>query len=118
MSNKAIPLTLDGQPLSLTTSAVQAAMKSFDRVHRGKETDTGTKYAVFDAAGKPYPPKWVISLSTGIPRNHFSGGTRINRALSDLGFQVDRAPRVIQTNKWPRGTPPIPELLKRLFSQK
>lgn len=93
-------------------------MNAFNRAYRGRETDTGTKYAVFDESGKPYPPKWIVSRAAQVPTNHFSGGTRINGILSELGFHVDRAPDVIRSNRWPHKRPSIARLLARLFSGK
>lgn len=93
-------------------------MRKFDQRYRGKVKESGSRYAVFDRTGNPYPPKWIVSLATQVPRNRFSGGTRINGILSELGFHVDRAPDVIRNNRWPHKRPSITRLLARLFSGK
>jgi len=64
-------------------------MKKFDRDYRGQlgVPDSGQGYFVQED-GQRYPPKWVLSLGTGVPRNEFTGGPRTNEILVALGFDV------------------------------
>jgi hypothetical protein len=64
-------------------------MKKFDRDYQGQlgVPDSGQGYFVQES-GQRYPPKWVLSLGTGVPRNEFSGGPRTNEILVALGFDV------------------------------
>jgi hypothetical protein len=41
--------------------------------YRSNEDDSGSLYAVAEA-GKRYPPKRILELATGVPRNKFYGG--------------------------------------------
>jgi hypothetical protein len=46
------------------------------------------KYAVhYD--GRVYPPKHILSLTTGIPTIKFNGGEQTNRVFRQLGFDVE-----------------------------
>jgi hypothetical protein len=38
--------------------------------------------------GKPYPPKRILSIATGLPVRAFSGGREANGVLRALGFVV------------------------------
>src|SRR5712692_2681154 len=35
-----------------------------------------------------YPPKQIISMATGLPKNQFSGGPEANSYLTSYGFEV------------------------------
>ncbi len=114
-----IQLTIHGRPFVLTALTVRRGMRDFNTKVRLKGRDSGSRYAIFDAEGMPYPPKAILSLCTGCLPNEFSGGNRVNTAFKSLGFEVKRAPRAIRLGeRWPRELPAIKVLVSRLFSQK
>jgi len=45
------------------------------------------KYAV-RYQGRLYPPKYILSKASGVPRCAFSGGWQTNRVFRELGFDV------------------------------
>jgi hypothetical protein len=72
-------------PSTPTSADVRSAAAEFDanpaRFHKP------TKFAVM-IDGRPYPPKAIISLATGLPVSGFSGGIESNRWLAKRGFDV------------------------------
>ena len=38
--------------------------------------------------GRLYPPKHILSMTSGIPTTHFNGGAQTNRVFRQLGFEV------------------------------
>jgi hypothetical protein len=75
---KSVPLrTHGGVVVQVKRERILAALKEFDRKFRSSEDDSGTRYAV-EEAGRPYPPKRILELATGIPRNKFYGGKPSN----------------------------------------
>lgn len=74
---------------TLTRERIVAAMNEFDLRYRSTEADAGSLYAV-EENGKKYPPKRILELASGIPRNKFSGGQPSNRVFQGLGFHVTR----------------------------
>jgi hypothetical protein len=77
----------DGGEREVTRDQILKGMDEFDRDYRGEVPDTGKLWFV-NERGKQYPPKYALSLGTGIPRNEFSGGGQTNRPLIDLGFDL------------------------------
>ena len=83
--------TDSGKQIEITREQVLEGMRKFDEMAE-KDDDlsrTGTIWFV-ENDGKRYPPKWVLSLATGVPRNEFGGGENSNRPLRELQFHVDR----------------------------
>jgi hypothetical protein len=66
---------------------ILTAMKQFDTRFRSSENDSGTLYAV-EVDGKRYPPKRILELATGVPRNQFYGGKPSNDVFLGLGFLI------------------------------
>jgi hypothetical protein len=72
----------------ITRKQVLEGMRKFDEMvkkHGGRRTGTGW---FVEEGGQRYPPKWVVSLATGVPRNEFGGGEGIHRPLKELGFKI------------------------------
>lgn len=110
---------------TVTREQILAAMNEFDSRCRSAEQDAGTIYAV-EEGGKPYPPKRILELATGVPRNKFYGGEPSNDVFRSLGFLVSKAhsengwasPEEI-ASKLSRLKSPVPsvdELLKSLLA--
>lgn len=72
----------------ITRDKVLEAMARFDQDYRPSVSkDSGQGWFV-EQDGRRYPPKWVMSLATGVPRGKFFGGPQTNKPLTLLGFQV------------------------------
>jgi hypothetical protein len=80
----------------VSRNQVLAAMKEFDLRYRSNEVDSGTLYAVVEA-GRRYPPKRILELATGVPRNRFYGGKPSNVVFVGLGFHI------VETESIPSG---------------
>ena len=69
------------------------AIHKFDQSYRNTpemqdwEKKGSQKYAVLYENEK-YPPKHIISIATGMPRNLFSGGEQSNKYLKNRGFEI------------------------------
>lgn len=78
---------------NVSRGKIAEALKTFDREHRNTPEFTGwehkgtQRYSIV-YTGKLYPPKMIISLSTGILRSKFSGGEQSNSYLVKCGFKV------------------------------
>src|ERR1700693_3810538 len=77
----------DGGQREVTRDQILKGMNEFDRDYRGEVPETGKLWFV-NENGKRYPPKYALSLGTGIPRNKFSGGDQTNSVLRALGFDL------------------------------
>lgn len=72
---------------------VHEAFEMFDRDYRNQtkwlrsSSNPKHRYAI-NYEGKLYPVKLVVSLATGIPTGHFSGGVSLNQSITDMGFNV------------------------------
>ncbi len=117
--------TLSG-PQQISRDQIVAAMAEFDLRFRPNEDDSGALYAVVEA-GRRYPPKRILELATGVPRNRFYGGKPSNEVFVGLGFYITEADKN-QSEKnteqiakeQARLAEPIPdvnELLKALFAR-
>ncbi len=73
----------------VTRSQILEGMKKFDRDYRGQPgvKDIGQQWFIQEN-GQRYPPKWALSLATGVPRNEFQGGEPTNKILRALGFDL------------------------------
>lgn len=63
-------------------------MAEFDIRFRSGENDSGTLYAAVGEDGKKYPPKRILELATGVPRNKFYGGRPSNAVFNGFGFRI------------------------------
>lgn len=74
-------------------TAVLAAIADYDR--RGVEYPwVANKFALVHN-GRPYPPKVIVAMATGLPVSAFSGGEgggAANPWLRKRGFTVERMP--------------------------
>jgi len=70
----------------VTDKMVLGAMLDFDRDFR----TTFTKWRRFaiERDGKLYPPKHILSMTTGMDPSEFGGGHQTNRVFEELGFKV------------------------------
>jgi hypothetical protein len=71
---------------TVTRDQILEGMKKFDQDYRGKAPETGRIWFI-EENKKRYPPKWVLSLATGVPRTEFNGGEQTNKVLLALGFE-------------------------------
>ena len=91
---------------------------------RSTEGDSGTLYAVIEN-GKRYPPKRILELATGVPRNKFYGGKPSNDVFFGLGFHVAETENVGESpeeivKEQARLAEPVPDvnrLLTNLFTK-
>ena len=73
--------------------AVIRAMNDFDDYYPStsqydKWLDKGAyKYAISYRA-RLYPPKYILSVVSGISTTHFNGGDQTNRVFWELGFDI------------------------------
>jgi len=72
-------------PKDTTAADVRAAARAYDA--NPGAFKAATKFAVL-IDGRPYPPKAIISLATGVSVRAFSGGIESNRWLAKRGFEV------------------------------
>jgi hypothetical protein len=80
---------------TVTRQQILVALNEFARQHPDTNSYDGWldketyKYAVrFE--GRLYPPKYILSVVTGLPiRGVFTGGEQTNRVFRALGFQVE-----------------------------
>lgn len=77
----------------ITYQAVYEALKDFDDQYpdtgaydQWQEKD-GYKYAL-EFGGRPYPPKYILSLVAGIDVSQFSGGDQTNHVFEQLGMII------------------------------
>ncbi|HCW0157064.1 HNH endonuclease [Pseudomonas aeruginosa] len=76
-----------------TAAKLERAIKLFDRDLRdtqewdGWEENRAHRYAI-KWQGRLYPAKKIVSLATGTPVGHFSGGIQTNGYLRARGFEV------------------------------
>ena len=81
----------------IDAASLQAAMDRFDKELRGSPDWQGWQenqahiYAI-SRNGHLYPVKQIISLATGTPVAHFSGGNEANSYLENLGFNITSLP--------------------------
>jgi len=87
--NTAVLKTASGEH-TVSREQILAAMNEFDLRCRSAEQDAGTIYAI-EEGGKRYPPKRILELATGVPRNKFYGGEPSNDVFRSLGFLVSKA---------------------------
>jgi len=72
-------------------ATVLAAIRTFDR--NGVEYKWSANKFALTYNGRPYPPKVIVSLATGLPVSAFSGGDgggAANPWLRKRGFEVTR----------------------------
>jgi Endonuclease NucS len=98
----------DGGEREVTRDQILEGMERFDHDYRGKVPDTGHLWFVKENA-KQYPPKWVLSLATGIPRNEFHGGDQTNKVLLALKFEL------MQIDDEIADSPQVEEAIKTTF---
>jgi len=72
-------------PSDTTPAQIRAAARAFDKDPGAFKA--ATKFAVI-IDGRPYPPKAIVSLATGLHVRMFSGGIESNRWLAKRGFEV------------------------------
>jgi hypothetical protein len=72
-------------PKDTTAADLRAAARAYDA--NPGAFKAATKFAVL-IDGRPYPPKAIISLATGLSVRMFSGGIESNRWLAKRGFEV------------------------------
>lgn len=78
----------------VTVQQVEAAMAVFDAKHRdtkewaGWDKKANHRYAVRHN-GQLYPVKWLIATAGPTTTNTFSGGTKTNKVLAELGFSIE-----------------------------
>ncbi len=121
---KSIPLKTTAGVFQLTREQIISAMKEFDVRFRSTEGDSGTLYAVIEN-GKRYPPKRILELATGVPRNKFYGGKPSNDVFYGLGFHIaetengGESPEEIvkEQARLAEPVPDVNQLLKNLFSK-
>jgi hypothetical protein len=89
---KSFPFRSQAGLVQVKREQILAAMKEFDLKFRSKEDDSGTLYAV-EEAGRRYPPKRILELATGVPRNKFYGGKPSNDYFVGLAFYIIAAYR-------------------------
>lgn len=79
-----------------TPGDIESALELFDSEYRdtpeiqGWEADKRHFY-VLEHNGKRYPPKYIVSLATGLSRQKFGGGRNsgyANPYLEKLGFKI------------------------------
>ncbi len=109
----------------VTRKQLLAAMNEFDLRYRATEQDAGTIYAV-EEGGKRYPPKRILELATGVPREKFYGGEPSNNVFHSLGFLISKVhPEMgwitpeeiaLEQARLKSPIPNIDELLKDLFA--
>jgi hypothetical protein len=75
--------------VQVTREQVLRAMREFDLEAHERDwlANRNQLYVVMDD-GKPYPPKRILSLATGLPVRSFFGGPEANGVLHGLGFRV------------------------------
>jgi hypothetical protein len=80
-----------GKQIEITREQVLEGMRKFDEMAEKDDelSRTGTIWFV-ENDGKHYPPKWVVSLATGVERKSFAGGDNIHKPLKELGFTIRR----------------------------
>lgn len=83
-----------------TCQDILDAMSRFDAKYPNTNDFTGRQGALkgwlenrtFEYAvrhrGRLYPPKYILSKASGVPRYVFSGGSQTNRVFRELGFEV------------------------------
>jgi serine/threonine protein kinase len=77
----------------ITPKRIEQALATFDRDHRDKRrwhnftSNPKHRYAV-EHNGRLYPVKKILSLATGIPIGHFSGGSSANKRITDCGLVI------------------------------
>jgi len=86
-ASKSVPFKTQTGIRQVNRDQILAAMEEFDVKFRSSEVDSGTLYAVLEN-GKPYPPKRILELATGVPRNQFHGGKPSNDVFVALGFLI------------------------------
>jgi hypothetical protein len=84
---KTVPFRTQVGVVQVTREQILQAMKEFDLNFRSSEDDSGTLYAV-EEEGRRYPPKRILELATGVPRNKFYGGKPSNEVFVGLGFRI------------------------------
>jgi hypothetical protein len=79
--------------ITITRQQVEDALREFARQYPDPESyenwlqNNNYKFAI-SYKGRLYPPKYILSMITGIPTPKFSGGKPTNRVFRDLGFEV------------------------------
>ena len=77
----------------VTRGDILRAMREFDRSYPDRNLydrwleKANYKYAVSEG-GKHYPPKHILSQSTGVGIREFSGGYETNTIFRQLGFEI------------------------------
>src|SRR5438874_10561143 len=89
-TSKSVPFRTAVGVRQVSHDQILMAMKQFDTKCRSIEVDSGTLFAV-KAGGKRYPPKRILELATGVPRNQFYGGKPSNDVFLGLGFIITEA---------------------------
>jgi hypothetical protein len=73
--------------------ALLESLETFDRdlrslpEWRGWETNGNYEHGI-SFNDHLYPPKQIISMATGLPKNQFSGGPEANGYLTSYGFEI------------------------------
>ncbi len=79
--------------VAVTRDQVLSAFRDFnaanpdDNDYDNWREKKGYKYAI-EYGDRLYPPKYILSVITGISVNDFSGGEQTNRVFRQLGFTV------------------------------
>jgi hypothetical protein len=84
---RSVPFRTQVGVVRVKREQILAAMKEFDLRFRSTEDDSGRLYAV-EEEGRQYPPKRILELATGVPRNKFYGGKPSNDVFVGLGFHI------------------------------
>lgn len=86
-----MPTSFRGLPVH--RDAVLKAMAAFDAEYAHPNDyegwlDNGTYHYAVEHAGRPYPPKHILSRITGIPTADLHGGDPTNHVFQELGFAI------------------------------
>jgi hypothetical protein len=84
---KTVPFKTRLGVVQVSRAEILAAMREFEEKYRATESDSGTLYAVYEAA-KRYPPKRILELAKHVSRNDFYGGKPTNDVFLRLGFAI------------------------------
>jgi hypothetical protein len=79
--------------IKVSSNDVLNALEAFDKQYPSSDGfenwfDSENHKFALKHGDKLYPPKFILSQITGVPRNEFSGGQQTNSVFRDLGFDI------------------------------
>ncbi|MCL4250302.1 MAG: hypothetical protein KJ065_19285 [Anaerolineae bacterium] len=83
--------------VTITRDKVLRALEDFralypdDNAYEAWRESENYKYAL-EFGDRLYPPKYILSMITGISLKEFSGGEQTNQIFQRLGFRVTKKP--------------------------